>query len=108
MPISEKSALISKIKVLGDICGECHFGRRIISSAPRGLSHTLEVVDAVLRGIAQVKRTFEFFSPGSLEKVFNEKTTIYEQLEIHNHKIYIKHRKNCECCPGHYLSTSVY
>ena len=19
-----------------------------------------------------------------------------------------KHRKNCECCPGHYLSTSVY
>ena len=20
----------------------------------------------------------------------------------------IKHRKNCECCPGHYLSTSVY
>ena len=54
MPISEKSALISKIKVLGDICGECHFGRRIISSAPRGLSHTLEVVDAVLRGIAQV------------------------------------------------------
>ena len=22
--------------------------------------------------------------------------------------INIKHRKNCECCPGHYLSTSVY
>ena len=21
---------------------------------------------------------------------------------------YTKHRKNCECCPGHYLSTSVY
>ena len=20
----------------------------------------------------------------------------------------LKHRKNCECCPGHYLSTSVY
>ena len=20
----------------------------------------------------------------------------------------VKHRKNCECCPGHYLSTSVY
>ena len=60
MPIS-KSALISKIKVLGDICGECDFGRRIISSAPRGLSHTLEVVDAVFRGIAQVKRTFEIF-----------------------------------------------
>ena len=20
----------------------------------------------------------------------------------------MKHRKNCECCPGHYLSTSVY
>ena len=24
------------------------------------------------------------------------------------HIINIKHRKNCECCPGHYLSTSVY
>ena len=22
--------------------------------------------------------------------------------------LYSKHRKNCECCPGHYLSTSVY
>ena len=22
--------------------------------------------------------------------------------------INIKHHKNCECCPGHYLSTSVY
>ena len=87
MPISEKAALISKIKVLGDICGECHFGRRIISSAPRGLSHTLEVVDAVLRGIAQVKRTFDFFSPGSLDNIFNEKITIYGELEIYNHKI---------------------
>ena len=23
-------------------------------------------------------------------------------------EIEFKHRKNCECCPGHYLSTSVY
>ena len=23
-------------------------------------------------------------------------------------KFLAKHRKNCECCPGHYLSTSVY
>ena len=22
--------------------------------------------------------------------------------------IFQKHRKNCECCPGHYMSTSVY
>ena len=25
-----------------------------------------------------------------------------------HHKYQLKHRKNCECCPGHYLSTSVY
>ena len=24
------------------------------------------------------------------------------------HTFEMKHRKNCECCPGHYLSTSVY
>ena len=23
-------------------------------------------------------------------------------------RTWLKHRKNCECCPGHYLSTSVY
>ena len=34
--------------------------------------------------------------------------TVFESLpQTHNHS-WLKHRKNCECCPGHYLSTSVY
>ena len=41
-------------KVLGDLCGECNMGRRLISATPWGFSHALKIVDAVLRGIAQV------------------------------------------------------
>ena len=34
----------------------------------------------------------------------------YRTLQKKEKKSYynLKHRKNCECCPGHYLSTSVY
>ena len=29
-------------------------------------------------------------------------------LGLHTNIVFLpKHRKNCECCPGHYLSTSV-
>ena len=46
--------LMFSIKVLGDICGECNMGRRVILSTPWGFSHALKIVDAVLRGISQV------------------------------------------------------
>ena len=41
------------------------------------------------RNCSGIKEHLNFFSPGSLNNVFNEKTTIYEheQLEIYNHKI---------------------
>ena len=38
------------------------------------------------------------FAPAALSSDLNQPGTINED----------KHRKNCECCPGHYLSTSVY
>jgi len=41
-------------QVVGDICGECNLGRRMISATPWGFSHALKIVDAVLRGISQV------------------------------------------------------
>jgi len=41
-------------QVVGDICGECNMGRKLISATPWGFSHALKVIDAVLRGISQV------------------------------------------------------
>ena len=35
-------------------------------------------------------------------------TSLFPDLWWFNHTLSKKHRKNCECCPGHYLSTSVY
>ena len=32
----------------------------------------------------------------------------YCMKSFYVHNFDVKHRKNCECCPGHYLSTSVY
>ena len=33
---------------------------------------------------------------------------VEEEEEIYFIFYLYKHRKNCECCPGHYMSTSVY
>ena len=41
-------------KPLGGLLGECELARRLITVTPCGFSHTLQVIDAVLRGIAQV------------------------------------------------------
>ena len=50
----------------------------------------------------------------AVEKLVDQK--VMEVVSDQEKPIYIvcwnpqfkKHRKNCECCPGHYLSTSVY
>ena len=42
-------------------------------------------------------------------KVSIGKSTVMAQRKQGSFETLVpKHRKNCECCPGHYLSTSVY
>ena len=39
--------------------------------------------------------------------LFRREISCGEKLSLKIH-LWRKHRKNCECCPGHYLSISVY
>ena len=57
-----------------------------------GLIHTRHKIFLLSLG----KKTFGFQNQLKIARVNNDKTLLR------------KHRKNCECCPGHYLSTSVY
>ena len=51
------------------------------------VAKTLIYIDNAFNGYSYLKSTREELSDGTLM---------------------LKHRKNCECCPGHYMSTSVY
>ena len=56
------------------------------------LSLVLLIYNTKLPDIWDIKKMFFFMN----------------QSNGHQYPFIIKHRKNCECCPGHYLSTSVY
>ena len=42
------------------------------------------------------------------EVLAGKKKGLKKTSESHTGPLLIKHRKNCECCPGHYLFTNVY
>ena len=76
-----------------------------------GLFHNMgQIFDSLVPKTCKIKNTFgilqtnpqipqEWVGPFYfIKNMFCWDTLIYN----------LKHRKNCECCPGHYLSTSVY
>ena len=71
------------------------------TNGTNGMVHTLKTITTT-RAHAVVKmKAIAFFQEHRWQTIF---FLYFQVLTI----LFEKHRKNCECCPGHYLSTSVY
>ena len=67
------------------------------------------------------RRASEETEPPAYSELYSRDDSVMDRIVVSwivniicfSHKVkqiraFPKHRKNCECCPGHYLSTSVY